>query len=73
MAVSYEKYRRILKEKKLTSKALGAELHIAPNTMTRLMHDAEVSLSVLVRLCHAWGVNYGNLVDYVEDDPSSDK
>lgn len=68
MAISYEKYRRILKEKKLTSKALGAELHIAPNTMTRLQHDVEVSLSVLGKFCHAWGVNYGDLVDYVEDE-----
>ncbi len=67
MAVSYEKYRRLLKEKHLTSRSLGSDLHIAPNTMTRLMHDVEVSLSVLGKICQAWDVNFGDLVDYVPE------
>lgn len=73
MAVSYEKYRRLLKEKHLTSRCLGSELYIAPNTMTRLMHDVEVSLSVLGKICQAWDVNFGDLVDYVDDGAPSER
>lgn len=40
---------------------------LAPNTLTRLMHDVEVSLSVFGKICQAWDVNFGNLVDYVPD------
>lgn len=67
MAVSYEKYRRLLKESNMSAARLGRKADIAPNTMTRLQKDVEVSLTVLGRLCEVLGCNFGDLVDYVPE------
>lgn len=40
---------------------------IAPNTMTKLRRDQEVSLSVLGRICAVLNVNFGDIVDYIDD------
>lgn len=67
MAVSYEKYRKLLKKSNMSAARLGRKADIAPNTMTRLQQDVEVSLTVLGRLCEVLGCNFGDLVDYVPE------
>lgn len=67
MAVSYEKYRKLLKKSNMSAARLGRKADIAPNTMTRLQKDVEVSLTVLGRLCEVLGCNFGDLVDYVPE------
>ena len=40
---------------------------IAPNTMTRLRRDEEVTLSVLNRICVALDVNIGDVMEFVPE------
>lgn len=72
MAVSYEKYRKLLKERNMSATRLGRKADIAPNTMTRLQKDVEVTLTVLGRLCEVLGCNFGDLVDYVPEKKELD-
>lgn len=72
MAVSYEKYRKLLKERNMNATRLGRKADIAPNTMTRLQKDVEVTLTVLGRLCEVLGCNFGDLVDYVPEKKELD-
>ena len=41
---------------------------IAPNTMTRLRRDEEVTLSVLNRICVALDVNIGDVMEFTNDE-----
>ena len=57
MAISYNK---------LLSKAdLRRAAGIAPNTMTKLRRDEEVSLTVLNKICAALDANIGDIMDFV--------
>lgn len=47
MKISYNKLWKLLIDKKMSKADLRKEAGIAPNTMTRLRRDEEVSLSVL--------------------------
>lgn len=68
MAVTYAKYRKLLKEIDISASRLGRKADIASNTMTRLQKDAVVSLDVLGRLCKVLNCNFGDLVDYVPEE-----
>jgi len=41
---------------------------IAPNTMTRLRRDEEVTLSVFHRICVALDVNIGDVMEFTADE-----
>ena len=51
MAISYNKLWKLLVDKKMSKADLRKAAGIAPNTMTRLRRDKEVTLSVLNRIC----------------------
>ena len=51
MAISYNKLWKLLVDKKMSKADLRKAAGIAPNTMTRLRRDEEVTLSVLNRIC----------------------
>ena len=53
MAISYNKIWKLLVDKKMSKADLRKAAGIAPNTMTRLRRDEEVTLSVLNRICVA--------------------
>lgn len=53
MAISYNKLWKLLVDKKMNKADLRKAAGIAPNTMTRLRRDEEVTLSVLNRICVA--------------------
>lgn len=40
---------------------------IAPNTMTKLRRDEEVSMAVLIKICTALNANIGDIVDLTPD------
>lgn len=50
MAISYNKLWKLLVDKKMSKADLRKAAGIAPNTMTRLRRDEEVTLSVLNRI-----------------------
>ena len=71
MAISYKKLWKLLIDKKISSADLRKEVGIAPNTMTRLRKDEEVSLAVLNRICTALNVDIGDVMEFVPDNSDS--
>ena len=51
MAISYNKLWKLLIDKKMSKADLRKAAGIAPNTMTRLRRDEEVTLAVLNKIC----------------------
>ena len=68
MAISYNKLWKLLVDKKMSKADLRKAAGIAPNTMTRLRRDEEVTLSVLNRICVALDVNIGDVMEFVSGD-----
>lgn len=56
MAISYNKLWKLLIDKKMSVVDMRKAADIAPNTVTRMKKDQEVTLSVLVRPGH-WACN----------------
>lgn len=69
MDVSYNKLWKLLIDRKMTRADLRRAAGIAPNTMTKLGRDEEVSLGILGRICAVLGVNIGEIMDFVERNP----
>lgn len=68
MAVSYNRLWKILVDKKMSKADLRKIAGIAPNTMTRLRRDEEVTLTVLGKICKALNTDYGDIMEYVPDE-----
>ena len=68
MAISYNKLWKMLVDKKMSKVDLRKAAGIAPNTMTRLRRDEEVTLSVLNRICVALDVNIGDVMEFVPEN-----
>ena len=68
MAISYKKLWKLLIDKDMTAVDLRQATGIAPNTMTKLRRDEEVSLSVLVKICTALNVNIGDIMDLIPEE-----
>lgn len=51
MAVSYNRLWKLLIDRKLSKADLRKATGIAPNTMTKLRRDEEVTLTVLGKIC----------------------
>lgn len=73
MAVSYNKLWKLLVDKKMSKADLRKAANIAPNTMTKLRRDEEVSLTILGRICAVLGANIGEIMDFVDDANTLEK
>ena len=71
MAISYNKLWKLLVDKKMSKADLRRAVGIAPNTMTKLRRDEEVSLTVLNKICAALEANIGDVMDFVPDENNS--
>ena len=67
MAISYNKLWKLLVDKKMSKADLRKAAGIAPNTMTRLRRDEEVTLSVLNKICKTLGVDIGDIMEFLPD------
>ena len=67
MAISYNKLWKLLVDKKMSKADLRRASGIAPNTMTKLRRDEEVTLTVLNKICAALDVNIGDIMDFVSE------
>lgn len=67
MAVSYNKLWKLLVDKKMSKSDLRKKAEIAPNTMTKLRRDEEVSLTILSKICRTLNADFGDIVEYVPD------
>ena len=72
MAVSYNKLWKLLIDRKMSTADLRKAAKIAPNTMTKLRRDEDVTLAVLGKICQTLNVNYGDIIDYIVDEERSD-
>ena len=68
MAISYKKLWKLLIDKDMTAVDLRLATGIAPNTVTKLRRDEEVSMSVLVKICTALNVNIGDIMDLIPEE-----
>ena len=67
MAISYKKLWKLLIDKDMTAVDLRQATGIAPNTMTKLRRDEEVSMTVLIKICTALNVNIGDIMDMIPE------
>ena len=68
MAISYKKLWKLLIDKDMTPVELREKTVIAPNTMTKLRRDEEVSMTVLVKICTALNANIGDIMDLIPEE-----
>jgi DNA-binding Xre family transcriptional regulator len=68
MAVSYKKLWKLLIDKDMTAVELREKTGIAPNTITKLRRNEEVSMTVLVKICTALNANIGDIMDMVPQE-----
>lgn len=68
MAISYKKLWKLMIDKDMTPVELREKTGIAPNTMTKLRRDEEVSMTVLVKICKVLDANIGDIMDLIPED-----
>ena len=68
MAISYNKLWKLLVDKKMSKADLRKAAGIAPNTMTRLRRDEEVTLTVLNKICSTLEVDIGDIMEFLPED-----
>ena len=68
MAISYKKLWKLLIDKEMSAVELREKTGIAPNTMTKLRRDEEVSMTVLAKICKALDANIGDIMDMIPEE-----
>ena len=63
MAVSYNRLWKLLVDKKMSKAELRKASGDAPNTMTKLRRDEEVTLTVLGKICKTLNADYGDIMN----------
>ena len=67
MAVSYNRLWKLLIDKNMSVAEMRRAADIAPNTVTRMKKDKEVTMSVLEKICAVLDADFGDIVEYVKD------
>lgn len=70
MAISYNKLWKLLVDKKMSKADLRKAAGIAPNTMTRLRRDEEVTLAVLNKICATLQADIGDIMEFLPETES---
>ena len=63
MDVSYNKFFKILIDRKMKKKDICEQAGIATSTMAKMAKDENVSLDVLVRICRALNCTIDDILD----------
>lgn len=64
MAVSYDKLWKLLIDKKISASEMRKRAEIAPNTITKMRKEQEVSLTVLSRICDVLDCDFGDIIEH---------
>ena len=67
MPISDNKLWKLLIDKKMSPAELRKTAEIAPNTITRMKKEQEVSMLVLERICDVLDADFGDIVEYRPD------
>ncbi|MGN0482330.1 MAG: helix-turn-helix domain-containing protein [Lachnospiraceae bacterium] len=73
MKVSYNKLWKLLIDRKLSSADLRKAVEIAPNTMTKMRKDEEVSMSVLLKIASYLDCDISDICEFVKEDQRKDE
>ena len=68
MAISYNQLWKLLMDRNMSKADLRRAAGLAPNTMTKLTRDEEVTLETLGKICAILNVNIGDIVDFLPTD-----
>ena len=68
MLMSDNKLWKLLVDKKMSKADLRKAAGIAPNTLTRLRRDEEVTLTVLYKICNTLDVNIGDIMEFLPEE-----
>ena len=72
MAISYNKLWKLLIDRKMNKADLRRAAGIAPNTMTKLNRDEEVTLETLGKICAILNANIGDIVDFLPTNQTTE-
>lgn len=72
LTISYNRLWKLLVDRKMSKADLRKIAGIAPNTMTKLRRDQEVTLTVLGRICDVLNVNIGDIMEFVPEISQND-
>lgn len=72
MTISYNRLWKLLVDRKMSIADLRKIAGIAPNTMTKLRRDQEVTLTVLGRICDVLNVNIGDIMEFLPEISQND-
>lgn len=64
MSVSYNKLWKLLIDKNMSVAEMRKAADIAPNTVTRIKKDQEVTMAVLEKICEVLDADFGDIVEY---------
>lgn len=73
MAISYNRLWKLLIDRKMSKADLRRAAGIAPNIMTKLNRDEEVTMDTLGKICAALMVNVGDIVDIFPEYQAEEK
>ena len=71
MTISYNRLWKLLVDRKMSKADLRKIAGIAPNTMTKLRRDQEVTLTVLGRICDVLNVKIGDIMEFLPEIDTS--
>ena len=66
MAVSYEKYFRLAKEKGITTSRILEEANISANILTRMKRNEYISLESVEKICRALQCDISDILDFTD-------
>lgn len=67
MAVSYEKYFRMVKEKGITTSLILEEANISANILTRMKRNEYISLESVEKICKALQCDVSDILDFTDE------
>ena len=64
MSISYNRLWKLWIDKNMSVAEMRRAAEIAPNTVTRMKKDQEVTMTVLEKICEALDADFGDIVEY---------
>ena len=68
MKVSYNKLWKLLVDKKMSKADLRKGADIAPNTMTKMRRDEEVSMNVLLKIATYLDCDISDICEFIREE-----
>lgn len=68
MKVSYKKLFKLMIDREIKKGELAKMASLSSNSISKLAKDENVSLDVLIRVCTALNVDFGDIMELVPDD-----